>query len=117
MTLTTQQKLAIEAEGNVLVVAGAGAGKTGTLVQRCIRLLLDQEKPVDIGRILVVTFTEAAAAGSVVGDPFERATAVTGGTAPFTWTIAAGTLPDGLELAVTTGRISGTATTPGTVTE
>ncbi len=62
MTLTPQQKLAIEAEGNVLVVAGAGAGKTGTLVQRCIRLLLDQEKPVDIGRILVVTFTEAAAA-------------------------------------------------------
>jgi ATP-dependent helicase/nuclease subunit A len=62
MRPTEQQQIAIEAPGNILVVAGAGAGKTGTLVQRCVRLLLHPEKPVDISRVLVVTFTEAAAA-------------------------------------------------------
>jgi ATP-dependent helicase/nuclease subunit A len=62
MKLTEQQHIAIETPGNILVVAGAGAGKTGTLVQRCIRLLLRAHAPVDLSRVLVVTFTEAAAA-------------------------------------------------------
>src|SRR5688572_16107347 len=58
---TPDQQTAIDARGDTLVVAGAGAGKTGTLVEKCIRLLLG-ELPIEISKILVVTFTEAAAA-------------------------------------------------------
>jgi ATP-dependent helicase/nuclease subunit A len=57
---TQSQQLAIAAHGNVLVVAGAGTGKTSTLVARCIHLVLDENVALD--RILMVTFTEAAAA-------------------------------------------------------
>lgn len=60
--LTPQQQIAADAPGNTLVVAGAGAGKTGTLVERCTRLLLRSEDPVSVSKVLVVTFTEAAAA-------------------------------------------------------
>jgi ATP-dependent helicase/nuclease subunit A len=59
---TPQQQDAIAARGNVLVVAGAGAGKTRTLVDRCLAWLLDSENPGSIDQILMVTFTEAAAA-------------------------------------------------------
>ena len=61
MSFTEQQERAIAADGNILVVAGAGAGKTRTLVERCIRLVTG-EKQVPVKNILVVTFTEAAAA-------------------------------------------------------
>ena len=46
---------------NLLVAAGAGAGKTAVLVERIIRKITDSERPVDIDRLLVVTFTNAAA--------------------------------------------------------
>src|SRR5260221_4805418 len=59
-TLTPAQEQAIKARGNVLVVAGAGTGKTSTLVQRCVRLLVEEDCSLD--EILMVTFTEAAAA-------------------------------------------------------
>ena len=59
---TSQQAAAIAARGNVLVVAGAGAGKTRTLVERCLAWLLDEQNPGSIDQILMVTFTEAAAA-------------------------------------------------------
>ena len=55
---TRSQQLAIAARGNVLVAAGAGTGKTSTLVQRCMALL---ETGGSLERILMVTFTEAAA--------------------------------------------------------
>ncbi len=57
---TPQQHAAIVARGNTLLVAGAGTGKTTTLVQRCLQLVLDEG--VSIDRILMVTFTDAAAA-------------------------------------------------------
>jgi ATP-dependent helicase/nuclease subunit A len=59
---TPQQQDAIAARGDVLVVAGAGAGKTRTLVDRCLAWLLDAENPGSVDQILMVTFTEAAAA-------------------------------------------------------
>ncbi|EKP94024.1 UvrD-helicase domain-containing protein [Thermaerobacter subterraneus] len=47
---------------NLLVSAAAGSGKTSVLVERILRRLLDPASPVEIDRLLVVTFTEAAAA-------------------------------------------------------
>jgi ATP-dependent helicase/nuclease subunit A len=62
MTLTETQRRAVEATGSVLVAAGAGAGKTRTLVERCVRMVLDPEQLVGLDEILMVTFTESAAA-------------------------------------------------------
>jgi len=46
---------------NLLVAAAAGSGKTAVLVERIIRIITDEKKPVDIDKLLVVTFTNAAA--------------------------------------------------------
>ena len=60
--LTTQQDAVVKARGcNLLVSAGAGAGKTHTLVERIIQLVSDEQQLVDIDSLLVVTFTNAAA--------------------------------------------------------
>ncbi|MDK2784960.1 MAG: ATP-dependent helicase/nuclease subunit, partial [Bacillota bacterium] len=60
---TKEQQAAILAPpGNILVTAAAGAGKTAVLVERVVRRVLDPARPVDIDRLLVVTFTDAAAA-------------------------------------------------------
>ena len=45
----------------VLVSAAAGSGKTATLTERIIRKLMDKENPADISRMLIVTYTKAAA--------------------------------------------------------
>ena len=47
---------------NILVSAAAGSGKTAVLVERIIQKITDDKNPVDIDRLLVVTFTKAAAA-------------------------------------------------------
>src|SRR3954462_8020884 len=62
MNLTSAQQEAILARGNVLVVAGAGTGKTRTLVERCLNCLLEEKPPASLDEILMVTFTEASAA-------------------------------------------------------
>lgn len=62
MAWTTAQKKVIETrDKNILVSAAAGSGKTAVLVERIIKRVLDQENPLDIDKILVVTFTNAAA--------------------------------------------------------
>ncbi len=59
---TPQQQNAIEARGgSLLVSAAAGSGKTAVLVQRVIGRMLDPHNPVDADRMLIVTFTSAAA--------------------------------------------------------
>ncbi len=58
-----EQERAIAFEGgNLLVSAAAGSGKTSTLTARVLRKLLNDENPIDIDRMLIVTFTRAAAA-------------------------------------------------------
>ncbi len=47
---------------NILVSAAAGSGKTAVLVERIIRMISEGDHPIDIDRLLVVTFTKAAAA-------------------------------------------------------
>jgi ATP-dependent helicase/nuclease subunit A len=61
-SLTPSQRQAVAARGNVLVMAGAGTGKTHTLVERCLHCLCSEQPPASLEEILVVTFTEAAAA-------------------------------------------------------
>lgn len=46
---------------NLLVSAAAGSGKTAVLVERIIQMVCDSTHPTDIDRLLVVTFTNAAA--------------------------------------------------------
>ena len=59
---TDEQLLAIETRGkNLLVAAAAGSGKTAVLVERIIKIITDDNNPVDIDKLLVVTFTNAAA--------------------------------------------------------
>lgn len=63
MKFTPDQEKVIRIRNhNVLVSAAAGSGKTAVLVERIIGLITDREHPVDIDRLLVVTFTNAAAA-------------------------------------------------------
>ncbi len=60
---TADQLDAIEARGGtILVSAAAGSGKTAVLVERVTRLVTDPDNPVDADRLVVVTFTKAAAA-------------------------------------------------------
>ncbi|MFI4913312.1 MAG: helicase-exonuclease AddAB subunit AddA [Sedimentisphaeraceae bacterium JB056] len=59
---TDSQRRAIKSRGDVQVAASAGTGKTAVLSHRCIDLLLDDQRPADIDKILVLTFTEDAAA-------------------------------------------------------
>ena len=62
MQLTPEQKKVIEVrDKNILVSAAAGSGKTAVLVERILGLVLDENNPVDIDRLLIVTFTNAAA--------------------------------------------------------
>lgn len=73
---TPEQKKAIDTRGcNLLVAAAAGAGKTAVLVERIIKRITDEKNPVDIDKLLVVTFTNAAASEmrERIGDAIARA--------------------------------------------
>ncbi len=60
---TDQQQQVIRLDNrNLLVSAAAGSGKTAVLVERIIRKITDKHHPLDIDRLLIVTFTNAAAA-------------------------------------------------------
>ncbi|MBU3142633.1 helicase-exonuclease AddAB subunit AddA [Clostridium sp. CF012] len=56
-----QQKAILTRDCNILVAAAAGSGKTAVLVERIIKIVTDEERPTDIDKLLVVTFTNAAA--------------------------------------------------------
>lgn len=57
-----QEKVITLRDRNILVAAAAGSGKTAVLVERIIQRLMDTKQKVDVDRLLIVTFTEAAAA-------------------------------------------------------
>lgn len=60
---TKEQRQSFSAHGGTLLVsAAAGSGKTAVLVERVIRMITDPDHPVDVDRLLIVTFTRAAAA-------------------------------------------------------
>ena len=63
VSFTGEQTKAIELrDKNLLVSAAAGSGKTAVLVERIIRRILDEKAGVDVDRLLIMTFTNAAAA-------------------------------------------------------
>ncbi|MCE5255793.1 MAG: UvrD-helicase domain-containing protein [Spirochaetaceae bacterium] len=67
--LDAEQRMAVRAEKNCVVTAGAGAGKTTTLASRYIYLVM--EKHIPVRRILALTFTRKAAAemyGRIYGE-------------------------------------------------
>ncbi len=57
-----QQQVINLRDRNILVSAAAGSGKTAVLVERIIARLTRDETPIDVDQLLVVTYTEAAAA-------------------------------------------------------
>lgn len=56
-----QQKVIDHKEGNLLVAAAAGSGKTAVLVQHVINRITDKEDPVSLNEMVIMTFTDAAA--------------------------------------------------------
>ena len=59
---TIEQQNVIDSRGgNLLVAAAAGSGKTAVLVERIIQMILNEDLKIDIDKLLVVTFTNAAA--------------------------------------------------------
>lgn len=63
MKWTDAQEAAIQTHGKTLLVsAAAGSGKTATLTERIIRSVMDEKEGKDISRLLIVTYTRAAAA-------------------------------------------------------
>lgn len=76
MEWTREQRQVIELRNrNILVSAAAGSGKTAVLVERMIGRITDEKNPVDVDRLLVVTFTNAAASEmrERIGDAIEKA--------------------------------------------
>ncbi|MBQ3127075.1 MAG: UvrD-helicase domain-containing protein [Clostridia bacterium] len=60
---TAEQRSAIETRGKTLLIsAAAGSGKTAVLTERIVRMLTDPDTPASLERMLIVTFTRAAAA-------------------------------------------------------
>nr|WP_246326859.1 helicase-exonuclease AddAB subunit AddA [Anoxybacillus calidus] len=73
---TDEQWKAIVADGqDILVAAAAGSGKTAVLVERIIEKIVAKDDPVDVDRLLVVTFTNASAAEmkTRIGEAIEKA--------------------------------------------
>ncbi|MGX1900476.1 helicase-exonuclease AddAB subunit AddA [Thermolongibacillus altinsuensis] len=70
-----QWKAIVTSGAHTLVAAAAGSGKTAVLVERIIQKLLDEQQPIDVDRLLVVTFTNAAAAEmrQRIGEALEKA--------------------------------------------
>ncbi len=76
---TMEQQAVIDSRDcNLLVAAAAGSGKTAVLVERIIQMITDRENPIDIDKLLVVTFTNAASSemreriGDAIGKALDK---------------------------------------------
>lgn len=70
-----QWKAIVSSGKDILVAAAAGSGKTAVLVERIIQKIVSKENPVDVDRLLIVTFTNASAAEmrNRIGEALEKA--------------------------------------------
>ena len=76
-----------------------------------------QTKSVTLSIVIApvsLAITTSSVSSGVIGSAYSSLLQVSGGTAPYTWSITAGSLPAGLSLGTTTGIISGTPTAIGT---
>jgi hypothetical protein len=83
-------------------VSVTGGGQTAT-----------QSFTITVGAVLTIT-TPSALPGATFGVGYNQALSVTGGAAPFTWSLVSGTLPTGI--ALNTGSLNGIPSAPGTFT-
>lgn len=94
----------------VLLLIGSGFG-VGLTAQGCGG---SDHHNGGIGTVTSLTVTTTSLPNATVGAVYSQQLTTAGGTAPITWTIAAGALPSGLNLSQNTGIISGTPTAAGT---
>ena len=111
--------IALDATGRLLVTNDAGASITqfspgGHLLRTISGPATGLSVPVGIAAVPIVTVTTPSPLpGAVVGGAYSTALAATGGTGPYTWALATGSLPAGLSLS-SAGVVSGTPTARGT---
>ncbi|MEK6303287.1 MAG: ice-binding family protein [Acidobacteriota bacterium] len=107
--------------GNILALTSitltTGANVSGRVLARNGAVTMDTNSvTVCAGAIAcpVITVNPATLPNGVVGTPYSQTVSAVGGTAPYTFAVSSGALPNGLTLNGTTGVISGTPTAAGT---
>ncbi len=110
--------IALDASGRVVVSNFSGASLTsfaGTvLVNTVVGGATLLAGPIGVAAVPIVTVTTATPLpGATVGTPYSQSLAAAGGTGPYTWALASGSLPAGLSLS-SAGVVSGTPTARGT---
>jgi len=82
---------------------------SGLLLGGCLAFLL----VAAAGATTPLSITSKSLANATVGSAYNQILAATGGKTPYRWTVAAGSLPDGLKLNPTNGVVTGTALNEG----
>jgi hypothetical protein len=69
---------------------------------------------IDVGYSVPLSIATSSLPGGTLLNPYSQTLAAAGGVLPYTWSISAGALPDGLDINPSTGEISGTPITADT---
>src|SRR4029077_7125840 len=98
------------------VISGTptGIGTSNFTVQVTDANSLASAQPLSLTVVAPLTVTTTSLPNGTQSAAYSTTLAATGGTTPYTWSIASGTLPTGLSLVSSTGVISGTPTGTGT---
>ncbi len=103
----------IDSSSGVFTGTASNAGTFHFTVQATDRNGLVTQKAYTLIIVNALAISTASLPDGVVGTSYSAALAATGSTAPFTWSILTGALPDGLALDTSTGKITGTPTKVG----